>query len=73
MQLSTSLIISTYNWPEALSLCLESVLHQTVLPDEVIIADDGSRDDTRRLIEAFRQRCPVPLLHAKDLFFFCFV
>lgn len=63
MQLSTSLIISTYNWPEALSLCLESVLHQTVLPDEVIIADDGSRDDTRRLIEAFRQRCPVPLLH----------
>ena len=50
MQLSTSLIISTYNWPEALSLCLESVLHQTVLPDEVIIADDGSRDVTRRLI-----------------------
>jgi len=29
------------------------------MPDEIIIADDGSRDDTRQLIESFRDRLPV--------------
>ena len=58
-----SLLIATYNWPEALELCLESVLHQKVLPGEVIIADDGSREDTRVLIESFQKKFPIPLHH----------
>jgi glycosyltransferase involved in cell wall biosynthesis len=58
-----SLIIATYNWPQALHLCLESVLRQTILPDEIIIADDGSGEGTRRLIEAFTLKSPVPVLH----------
>jgi glycosyltransferase involved in cell wall biosynthesis len=58
-----TLLISTYNWPEALSLCLESVLKQTILPLEIIIADDGSTDDTAELIEAFRKKSPVPVFH----------
>jgi len=29
------------------------------MPDEIIIADDGSRDDTRKLIDSFRDRLPV--------------
>ena len=40
--MKTALIITTYNWPEALELVLNSILNQTYLPDEVIIADDGS-------------------------------
>ena len=58
-----SLIIATYNWPQALGLCLKSVLQQTVHPAEVIIADDGSRDETRSLIDSFRKNFPVPLHH----------
>src|SRR5687767_4927209 len=58
-----SLIISTYNWPSALNLCLQSVLQQSVLPDEVIIADDGSTDDTRQLIASFIRKSPVPIIH----------
>ena len=50
-----SLLIATYNWPEALELCLKSVLHQKVLPGEVIIADDGSREETRNLIQGFQK------------------
>ena len=49
----TSLIIATYNWPDALRLTLDSVSWQTVMPDEVVIADDGSREETRILIERF--------------------
>ncbi|SMO58657.1 glycosyltransferase family 2 protein [Solitalea koreensis] len=60
---STSLIISTYNWPDALRLCLLSVLNQTVIPDEVIIADDGSKDDTKILIEEFSKDFPTKLIH----------
>ena len=36
------LIISTYNWHQALELVLVSVSKQTILPNEIVIADDGS-------------------------------
>jgi glycosyltransferase involved in cell wall biosynthesis len=58
-----SLCISTYNWPGALHLCLQSVLAQTVLPKEVIIGDDGSGPETRTLIEQWEQRFTIPLVH----------
>ncbi len=61
--IKTTLIISTYNWPQALHLCLLSVSRQSVLPDEVIIADDGSTRETRDLIEMMQETFPVPLLH----------
>lgn len=47
---SVSLIITTYNWPEALELSLKSVLRQTRRPSEVIIADDGSGIRTEMLV-----------------------
>jgi glycosyltransferase involved in cell wall biosynthesis len=61
--LTSSLIITTYNWPEALELVLESVNKQIVLPNEVIIADDGSKKETKILIENFQKDFPIPLIH----------
>jgi len=58
-----SLLIATYNWPRALSLVLASVRAQRVPPLEVVIADDGSRDETRALIEREAQHFPVPIVH----------
>lgn len=58
-----TLVTPTYNWPEALELLLISITKQTVLPNEVIIADDGSREDTRALIGRFQETFPVPLIH----------
>ena len=40
--MKTALLISTYNWPSALDKVLESVQAQIVLPNEILIADDGS-------------------------------
>lgn len=61
--INCSLITPTYNWTEALELLLLSVLQQTILPNEVIIADDGSTNETKLLIENFQKTFPIPLLH----------
>ncbi len=53
-----SLIISTYNWPDALNLCLKSCLRQTILPNEIIIADDGSKKETKNLVEKYVAEFP---------------
>ncbi|HNX66779.1 MAG TPA: glycosyltransferase family 2 protein [Bacteroidales bacterium] len=56
---SIGVIISTYNNPTWLQKVLWGYTCQTVMPDEIIIADDGSRDETRKLIDSFRDRLPV--------------
>ena len=53
---TTTLLISTYNWPEALELVLRSALGQQLSPSQVVVADDGSRDDTAALVHAFVPR-----------------
>lgn len=58
-----SLIVSTYNWPEALDLVLASVAHQRRMPDEVLIADDGSRAPTAEVVRNWATRLAVPLHH----------
>lgn len=62
--MKTSLIITTYNWKEALKLVLLSIKNQSTLPNEVIIADDGSKNDTKELVEKFQKNFPVPLIHS---------
>lgn len=48
------LIVTTYNWPEALHLTLASVARQSRPPDEVVVADDGSGPETRAVVERWR-------------------
>ena len=60
----TTLIITTYNKPVFLELVLKSVMRQRVLPCEVIVADDGSKEDTKALIERYQALFPVPLVHS---------
>jgi glycosyltransferase involved in cell wall biosynthesis len=38
-------------------------LNQSVLPNEVLIADDGSTKETEELIKTYQQKFPVPLIH----------
>ena len=41
--MSVSVVISTFNNPTGLRMCLLGMLSQTIPPDQIIIADDGSR------------------------------
>lgn len=62
--MKVSLIIITYNAPQYLALVLESVRRQRVMPFEVVVADDGSTDETRKLIDSLRPNFPCLLKHA---------
>lgn len=58
-----SLLITTYNWEAALDRVLASVHAQRVMPDEVILADDGSGPATRGIVQRWAGRLAVPLRH----------
>jgi glycosyltransferase involved in cell wall biosynthesis len=58
-----TLIISTYNRTEALELILLSLMTQTVLPNEVVIADDGSGEEIKKMIIDFSKKVSIPIIH----------
>ncbi|TDL99139.1 MAG: glycosyl transferase family 2 [Flavobacteriaceae bacterium] len=63
MPTDVTLLIATYNWPEALALVLESVLNQSRLPDCICIADDGSGAKTQETIAFYQKKFACPLKH----------
>ena len=58
-----SVIITVYNRFEYVRNALLSLLHQTMLPDEVIFADDGSKDDLGEYLEDLIKECPFKVKH----------
>lgn len=63
MNFSTTILFSTYNQPEYLELTLKSILAQKVLPNEIVIADDGSGEPTKEMIEKYRKLSAIPIAH----------
>jgi glycosyltransferase involved in cell wall biosynthesis len=59
-----SVIVATYNRPDALNACLRALSVQTDRTFEVIVADDGSAAETGTLIAEWARRMNVPLKHA---------
>jgi glycosyltransferase involved in cell wall biosynthesis len=53
MTLKVSIIINNYNYAEYLTSCIASALAQTYANTEVIVADDGSTDNSTSIIESY--------------------
>ncbi|MGH8854388.1 MAG: glycosyltransferase family 2 protein [Telluria sp.] len=62
-QATISVVITTYNRPDALEAVVEACFRQDDKNFEIIIADDGSTANTRELLDALRARAPMPLRH----------
>ncbi|BAO74515.1 glycosyltransferase family 2 protein [Winogradskyella sp. PG-2] len=59
----TSVIISTYNQPRWLELVLHSYSIQTIKGFEIIIADDGSDDRTKKVVDEFSLKTDISIIH----------
>jgi len=48
-----SVIVTTYNRPNALKKVLDGLLVQSCMPHDIIVADDGSGPETRKMLAAY--------------------
>jgi glycosyltransferase involved in cell wall biosynthesis len=58
-----SVIVTTYNWPNALRLCLHSLYAQKDINFEIIVADDGSNAFNVNEIERELKTSPIRIIH----------
>jgi glycosyltransferase involved in cell wall biosynthesis len=58
-----SVVVTTYNRPQALSLVLRALLAQRQAPFEILVADDGSGAPTREAIRQMARDADVPIRH----------
>ncbi len=56
-------IITTYNRPDALDRVMKGLVAQTRLPDEIMIADDGSTPETRDMLAAYLKNTRIRIRH----------
>jgi len=63
MKLELSVIITTYNAPEWLEKVLIGYQYQDFKNFEVVIADDGSNEETKALIHRIQQKVDYPIIH----------
>jgi GT2 family glycosyltransferase len=60
---SAAVVITTYNNPRVLGICLKSFSNQTSSDFDIFVADDGSTDETKAKIEALRRFIGRPIKH----------
>lgn len=53
-----SIAMATYNGAKNVEAQLVSFASQELLPDELIVCDDGSKDDTLEIVSVFKKRAP---------------
>jgi glycosyltransferase involved in cell wall biosynthesis len=56
--LKISVVIATLNNCEKLKVAIKSVLEQELMPDQTVVLDDGSTDDTVSYLESLQQTLP---------------
>lgn len=50
------IVIPTYNEEKFISLTLQSIVEQTVLPSKIVVVNDGSTDKTEEIVNSFAEK-----------------
>jgi glycosyltransferase involved in cell wall biosynthesis len=63
MKPALSLVIAVYNKPRFIEFIFNSLKNQTFKDFEVVIADDGSGDEVKKVIDKFQNQFAYPIVH----------
>lgn len=59
MSIKISIVIPVYNVEKYLEQCLDSVVNQTIVDEiEAIIVNDGTKDNSQKIIEKYCKKYP---------------
>lgn len=58
-------IIPTYNNAHFLTEAIASVQQQTYAPTQIIVVDDGSKDDTEAVVASLKDHSTIPIVYIK--------
>lgn len=56
--MTASVLIPSYNHAPFVERCVKSIIKQTLKPKKLLVIDDGSRDDSPKIIERILQNAP---------------
>lgn len=67
MSSELSVVVPIYNVEKYLNRCIDSILSQTLLPDEIILVDDGSTDGSGKIADEYAQKYDsIKVIHQKN-------
>jgi glycosyltransferase involved in cell wall biosynthesis len=65
VDMDLSVIIPLYNKKDTVQRAIDSILNQTVLPNEIIVVNDGSTDGSEKIVEAIHHPL-IKLIHQEN-------
>lgn len=61
-----SIIVPIYNTPKKfLSRCIDSLMNQTISAYEIILVDDGSNEECKKILKQYENKKYVTIIYKK--------
>src|ERR1700730_9797096 len=65
--MTVSVVVCTYNYGRFITEAINSILAQTCVPEEIVVVDDGSTDDTHKILnQHFSDHPPLRMLRQRN-------